>query len=323
MRLIYFIILCFLFFSCNNKQKVNLIITNATIYTLDDSLPIAQSFAVSKGKLVCVGTNEEILSAFNSDTIIDISGKFIYPGFIDAHCHFWGFAKSLQYADLKKAASFQEVINIISIHKEKYPAEWLVGRGWDQNKWQEKIFPDNDELNKLFPDIPVVLIRIDGHAALANQKALSLAGINTTTKIQGGEIQKKNGILSGILLDKACDFIRSFIPKPTKNEMSLLLQEAEKKCFEVGLTMLADAGLDASEIQLIDSLQKSGFLKIKIYAMLNPTEENFTKYMDKGIYETPLLKISSVKLYADGALGSRGALLLAPYSDDIDRKSVV
>src|SRR3989339_655954 len=186
MRILFIILISFLLFSCAQKQQVDFI-----------------------------STNEEILSAFNSDNIKDFSGKFIYPGLIDAHCHFIGYAKSLQYADLKKAASFQDVLEIISEHRKKYPSEWLVGRGWDQNKWSEKVFPDNAELNKIFPDIPVVLIRIDGHAALANQKALSITGINSSTKIQGGEIQKKNGNITGILLDKACDHIRSYIPNPT------------------------------------------------------------------------------------------------------------
>lgn len=317
--LIYFLITSV---SCSQKKHADFILKNATIYTVDSMNSIQQCIAVSGSKIIATGSNEEILSKYSSDSITDCTGKFIYPGLIDAHCHFMGYVKNLRYADLTNTKSMQEIIQLISEHHKKNPSQWIIGRGWDQNKWENKNFPVNTELNKLFPDIPVILIRVDGHAALANEAAMRKANITAQTRIEGGKIFVSNNLLTGILLDKACDTIRNIIPALANNEIQLLIDQAQNNCFAAGLTMLADAGLGKNEINLYDSLQRANIFKMRIYAMLNPNEENINAFCKKGIYFTDLLSVRSIKLYADGALGSRGALLLEPYSDDKNNNGI-
>jgi predicted amidohydrolase YtcJ len=193
---------------------------------------------------------------------------------------------------------------------------WIQGRGWDHTRWEKQQFPDKKLLDERFPDRPVFLKRVDGHAAIANSAALRLAGIDEKTRVQGGQILKKNGRLTGVLLDNAMDLVEKAIPKHTDAEVSDLLMRAEKKLLAVGLTTVDDAGLDLHIIQLIDSLQKLGKLKIRVYAMANPTEENFQYFEDKGPYNSGWLHVCAFKVYADGALGSRGACMLRPYKDD-------
>lgn len=201
-------------------------------------------------------------------------------------------------------------------HRQQYPeADWITGRGWDQNDWAEKEFPSKDTLDQLFPDTPLILTRIDGHAALVNQKALDLAGIKPGYKLLGGLVEGKNGKLTGILIDNAVDLVTGKIPEPDQEEQRQALLNAERNCFAVGLTSLADAGLDKATVDLIDALQQQGELQIRIYAMLNPSQENQEHYFKSGRYKTDRLNVRSFKVYADGALGSRGASLLQPYHD--------
>ena len=235
---------------------------------------------------------------------------------IDAHCHFFEFGLSQQIADLTGTLSFDEILVKLQEHSRKFPSEWLFGRGWDQNDWETKEFPSNEKLNELFPGKPVIITRIDGHAALASSEALKRAGIIQGRQVNGGTIITRNGKLTGLLIDNAIDLVRRIIPEPDYENKINGLMIAQEKCFAVGLTSVQDAGLGYDGLQLIDSLQKAGSLKMRIYGMLSPGERNFEKYMYKGIYKTDWLDIRSIKLYVDGALGSRGALLLEPYTDD-------
>ncbi|HPE33276.1 MAG TPA: amidohydrolase family protein [Bacteroidales bacterium] len=304
--------------ACTQKEKADLIITNATVYTVDDNFSIARAIAVSDGKITAVGTTEEVLQHFSSDTILDLENRPVFPGFIDAHCHFLGYGTGLlTRADLTGTKSFDEILEIMKTHQEKFPsAFWLEGRGWDQNDWTEKIFPTNVKLNELFPDHPVLLTRIDGHAAIVNQKALELAGISTETSVEGGEIVQLNGELTGVLIDNAIDLVRGVIPHPDKEQIAEALLAAQEKCFAAGLTGVHDAGLEKNELEVIESLYHSGQLKMRINAMLLPSDENLETYMNKGITKTDHLTIRSIKLFSDGALGSRGAKLIKDYSDD-------
>ncbi|MDI3526006.1 MAG: hypothetical protein PWR03_189 [Tenuifilum sp.] len=308
--------------SCKQRQKVDLIITNGNIYTVDSSFSVVQSIAVSDGIILATGSNDDILSAYKSEKVIDLDGKFVYPGFIDAHCHFLGYGLNLTHAWLGNAQSWDEVVERLKSHYVANPTEWVQGRGWNQNEWSVKEFPTNDLLNKAFPDTPVFIVRIDGHAAIANEKALKIAGITSQTVVDGGEVLTKDGKPTGVLVDNAMELVRKHIPKPDMKEKTLALINAQKNCFAVGLTGVHDAGLDADEVELIDSLQKEGKLKMRVNAMLNPTDENYEKFISKGVYKTDFLTIRSVKIYADGALGSRGALLLEPYSDDSGNKGI-
>ncbi len=302
--------------SCMKKEKADLLIHNGKIYTLDESFSVAGAMAVQNGRILAVGAGNEIMQKYSARETIDLEGKFVYPGLIDAHCHFLGYGKSLLQADLSGTGSFQEVIEILKEKQESNPSEWILGRGWDQNDWELKEFPHKEKLDKAFPNNPVLLRRIDGHAAIANTEALQRAGINKLTVIKGGSILKDNGNLTGILIDNAIDLVAGIVPEPNKEDIVNTLLQAQSNCFAVGLTSVHDAGLDAEIIDMMDSLQKSGDLKMRIYAMLAPGKTNYQKYLYKGIYKTDRLNVRSIKLYTDGALGSRGALLLEPYSDD-------
>jgi predicted amidohydrolase YtcJ len=312
------IVMIVLFFTaaCVRKENADLLVYNARVYTVDSSFSVAESFAVKNGKILAVGTEQDMRARFDAGEYLDGQEKYIYPGFIDAHCHFYNYGLSLQRADLSGTRSFNEVLDVMKKHYNEHHPSWLIGRGWDQNDWKIKEFPDNSKLDELFPDIPVMLTRIDGHAAVVNSFVLKQACINSSTKIEGGEVVVKDGKPTGVLIDNAMELVLPLIPVPSLKDRLNALVEAEKNCFAAGLTTVADAGLDRDVIMLIDNLQKAGCLKMKIYAMLSPTQENFDKYMYKGIYMTERLNVRSVKLYTDGALGSRGACLLSPYADD-------
>jgi predicted amidohydrolase YtcJ len=309
---------------CSMKEKADLILVNGQVYTVDSAFSVKEAFAVVNGLFMATGSNEEILNAYESDLIIDAGGKAVYPGLIDGHCHFYGYALNKHRAvNLKGTHSFDEVLSILKEYHEKFPYEWIHGRGWDQNDWEVKEFPDNKKLDELFPTNPVVLTRVDGHAVLANSEALKRAGITAGSKIAGGETRLKNGKLTGILIDNAVDLLRAAIPGPEKKLVEAALKQAQEDCFAVGLTSVADAGLDFETILMIDSLQQSGKLKMRMNAMLSPTQQNMAGFVEKGTFRKERLTVNSIKLYADGALGSRGALLIEPYSDDPSNRGLL
>ncbi|MEJ7676899.1 MAG: amidohydrolase family protein [Segetibacter sp.] len=191
----------------------------------------------------------------------------------------------------------------------------MIGRGWDQNDWRVKEFPTKDSLDAVFPDRPVLLTRVDGHAAIANQKALDLGDVKAGYTLNGGVVEVKNGKLTGILIDNAVDLVASKIPSLTPVQIKASLLQAQQNCFSVGLTTVDDCGLDYREILFIDSLQKRGELKMRVYAMLSDAPPNYDFAIKHGKLKTDHLNVRAFKVYADGALGSRGACLLQPYSD--------
>jgi predicted amidohydrolase YtcJ len=300
----------------SSKKQADLILTDGTVYTVDPGFSMAEAIAVKDGRILEVGSSEEILKKYRAGTIRFLKGAFVYPGWIDAHCHFFGYGTSLRDVDLSGTASVDEIIEILKEYRKEYRGEWITGRGWDQNDWSVQEFPDRTMLDAHFPDTPVLLRRIDGHAAWVNTKALELAGVTPATRVEGGSVLLTDGVPSGILIDNAISLVESRVPPPAKEEMVRALRQAQKNCFSVGLTSVQDAGLSGSVVRLIDSLQKEGVLKIRINAWLSPSEENFTRYVEKGPVQTDHLSVNTVKLYADGALGSRGALMIEPYSDD-------
>ena len=307
--------------SCAQQEKVELIIHNANIYTVDGRFSKAEAFAVSGGKFVAVGNNEDILEKYVAPDVIDLHGGAVYPGFIDAHAHFYGYGTGLQIADLTGAASFDELIKRLASHREKHPDQaWLLGRGWDQNLWENKAFPSREKLDELFPDTPVLLTRIDGHAALANGRALDLGGITPSTTMLGGKVVLEHGEPTGVLIDNAIGWVSEKIPEINPEEKKKALLAAQENCFQVGLTTVADAGLDREIIQLMEEMQEQGNLKMRIYAMVSPTPENIAYYFGKGPYQNDLITVRSFKVFGDGALGSRGAALLAPYQDAPDEQ---
>jgi predicted amidohydrolase YtcJ len=319
-----FVLFIFLLMSsCSTKKPADLIVINATVYTVDESFSKMESFAVADGKIVATGSTEEILAEYTSENIIDAKEKFIYPGFNDAHAHFNGYGENLmQYADLRGTTRPEEIYEIILAHHEKFGGEWVLGRSWDQNDWQVAEFPDKTKLDELFPETPVYLVRVDGHAGWCNSKALEMAGITDETKVAGGFIELKNGEPSGILIDNAMGLVSRLIPEITIEQQKLGLMEAQKNCFAAGLTSVTDAGIDKSTVLLMEGMQSSGELKMRINAMLNPSEENFEYFVKRGPKKEERLVVNTIKLFADGALGSRGALLLDDYSDDPGNKGI-
>jgi predicted amidohydrolase YtcJ len=310
---VVFVIL--LFSSCKNKTEADLIVKNAMIYTVDSAFAVVQAMAIKDGKIIATGTNESILGEFDSRTIDDLDGKSVYPGFIDAHAHFMGYGLSLNTVNLVETTSWKDVLDRVSKFALNNKEGWLIGRGWDQNDWQIKQFPTNESLDSLFPDRPVLLTRIDGHAAIANSTALKLAGVHPGMKITGGDIMSIKGKLSGLLVDNAVDLVSSKIPAPGTQQIKTALLGAQQNCFAFGLTTVDDCGISATDIQILDNLHKSGDLKMKVYAMLSDDKRNFEYLFAKGKIKTDRLNVRSFKVYADGALGSRGASLLADYTD--------
>lgn len=306
------------FVACSQKQRIDLIVANGSIYTVNEDFTVAEAMAVHDGTIVEIGSTADILGKFTADRFVDLETKPIYPGFIDAHCHFYGYGLGLlKRADLTGTRSFDEILQVMVAHHEKYPSTyWIEGRGWDQNNWPEKSFPLNDKLNELFPDNPVILTRVDGHAAVVNQKALELAGISGKTKVEGGDVILLNGKPTGVLIDNAIDRVTRVIPPPDAVQMAEALMAAQENCFAVGLTGVHDMGLNKREIQVIDSMQQSNKLKMRMYVLFTPEEETLDAFFAKGKTKNKTLNIRAIKLYADGALGSRGAKLMKDYSDD-------
>lgn len=301
--------------SCNAKQRADLLVYNATIYTVDSSFSTVEAMAIADGKILAVGNTADLEKEYDAKEKLDAEGKFIYPGFIDAHAHFVGYGNSLQTVNLVGTNSWDEVIE----RTKKFAAEnkegWITGRGWDQNDWQVKEFPTNALLNELFPDRPVLLGRIDGHAAIANQKALDLAGIKAGDTLTGGEIEEMEGTLSGLLVDNAVDLVSAKVPDATDEQFKKALQAAEKNCFAMGLTTIDDCGLGFASVDRIKALQEKGDLKMRLYIMLSDEKANYAYAEKNGMIKTDRLNVRSFKVYADGALGSRGACLLHPYTD--------
>ncbi|ALM07727.1 amidohydrolase [Sediminicola sp. YIK13] len=298
-----------------NKITVDLIVQDAHIYTVNDTFEKASAFAVKDGKFVAVGTSDEINNKYTSLKTITAGGKTIIPGLIDAHCHFYGLGLNQQIVDLVGTKSYQEVLDRVQEFQSKNPVDFIRGRGWDQNDWEVKEFPTKTGLDALFPNTPVALERVDGHAYLVNQKALDMAGITSNTNVSGGEIVKENGQITGILVDNPMGMIDAVVPKPNRATQIQALKDAERISLSYGLTTVNDAGLDRSTIELIDSLQQADDLSIRVYAMVSNTPENLDYYLNKGIVKTEKLNVRSIKVYGDGALGSRGAALKEAYSD--------
>jgi predicted amidohydrolase YtcJ len=313
-----FITSTFLFFGCkNNEPQADAIFYNGVVYTVDSSFTVATAFAIKDGKIIATGSDDEI-SKYESENRTDLKGKAVFPGFHDGHCHFFGYGLDLKKISLVGTTSFDAIIDTLTIKKNQLTGGWVFGRGWDQNDWDVKEYPNNTILDSLFPDTPVFLLRIDGHAALVNTKAMQLAGINEKTIVEGGIIETINGKATGMLVDAAVELVQEIIPQPSQMEKVEALLAAQKNCFEVGITKVTDAGLGSGglmlvDIETIDSLQKIKLLQMRINAMASYLE--IEKYRDRKKSWSDHLQVCGFKVYGDGALGSRGALLKQAYAD--------
>ncbi|GAB4207127.1 MAG: amidohydrolase [Bacteroidia bacterium] len=302
--------------SCQKKEKADYIIKDAVIYTMNENNDVAECVAVKNGKIVEVGSNEEVLRVFTSDSIISLKGRYVYPLFTDAHAHFFGLAYFLGDCNLYGSKSVQEIVARLKIFRKKNPHRlWIIGRGWDQNLFEDKQFPDRNALDSVFPDIPVCLTRVDGHAVWTNTKAMEVAEVFKVKKVDGGEIVMKNEMPSGIFIDNATALIEKYIPALSRSEIITLLMKADTVCMKNQIGYVHEAGLECWQIQLLDSMIEKGLIRTKIYAMALPTKENLEYFVHHGYIDKPNFKVKAFKIYADGALGSRGALLKQYYED--------
>ncbi|MGB1445340.1 MAG: amidohydrolase [Flavobacteriaceae bacterium] len=315
MKTLYTLLLSALALASCSTEKADLIIHNAKIYTVNDAFDIKSAVAIKDGKFIAIG-GEEILSKYNANDLLDIKGLAVYPGLIDAHCHFYQLGLAQEQVDLRGSKSVEEIIDRINAHLKENNDDVILGRGWDQNLWEEKVFPNKAALDQAFPGKLVILERVDGHAAYVNSEVLNRAKITAKTKVDGGEVILENGTPSGVLVDKASDLAYAILPAPSVEKKIRALKKAEAIAFENGLTTVDDAGLNRDILELIDSMHTSKQLKIRVYGMISNAKENLAHYLNKGISQTERLTIRSVKVYADGALGSRGAALKSPYADD-------
>lgn len=300
----------------HTAETADTIIHNARIHTMDAAQTVHTAIAIKDGKILEVGPDRQILNKYRSNNKVDGAMRPVYPGLIDAHCHFLGYGMELRNADLVGTGSWPEVLEAVQAHQEAFSGAWVLGRGWDQEDWEVKAFPTNQELNALFPNLPVCLTRVDGHATIVNDTALSLAGIDAEMAAERDDIlTNEQGQPTGVLIDNACPLVEDLIPKPNPAEKRQALLRAQQDCFTVGLTTVDDAGLSRADIELIDQLHKSGDLKMRVYAMVSDSPEDLDYYTQVGPQITDRLNVSSFKFYADGSLGSRGACLSRPYAD--------
>ena len=308
------LLLLLIIFSLACEKKVDLVVHNARVYTSDDNYTNISSFVVDEGRFIEVG-GEELVEKYKSINTVNARGLPVFPGFIDSHCHLLSLGLKKFEVDLKGTKSFEEIIDKLKDYSSNKKLSVIRGAGWDQNDWDEKELPNKNVLDVLFPNIPVVLTRIDGHAMLVNQQAIDMAGITIETKSEGGEIVKHDGKLTGVIIDRPMELIERIIPKYTRDEKIKALKSAEKICFEHGITTVDEAGLIKSDILLIDSLHKSKLFDLRVYAMVANDKKSLDYFFKNGPIRKDFLNVSSIKVYADGALGSRGAALKKSYTD--------
>ena len=306
------LLLAFLLNAC--QPKADTIFFNGKIVTLNEQNKLASVMVVQNGKIIAIG-QDSLLDAFDVKEKIDLKGKFIYPAFNDAHCHFSGYAMDKYKLALFGTRSFDEIIERIKTYSQTNQRTWIEGRGWDQNDWKTNDFPNKSQLDSLFPDRPIYLVRIDGHAALCNQKALNLAGINEHTEVAGGECVKQNGQLTGLLIDNAMELVKKIIPSRSDKEILADLKEAEQDWCKYGLCSVTDCGVQAKVFQLLEKAYQKQELKIRNSIMFASDSATKRIYLQAKLTPTEYFHAIGFKLYADGALGSRGAYLLEEYHD--------
>lgn len=307
--------------SCFKGESVDLIIHNARIHTLTEMGEVMDAIAIKDGKIVEVGPERQILNKYSADEYIDAQLKDIYPGFTDAHAHLLNYARLKLSVDLVGCKSYDEMIERIKMYQKKHKRDFIIGRGWDQSIWPEGEMPNNERLSQEFPDIPVSLFRIDGHALLANKLLIDSSRVYSVFKEMpdlstgGYFIKNKNGSNSGVFVDNAMNPILEIMPDFPKSEIQKALIEIQDELVAMGVTGVHEAGLTHLEVAMLEELIANDKLLLDIYGMLLPSKENYAFAQKKGHYRNKNLYIRSFKVYGDGALGSRGAFLKAPYHD--------
>lgn len=301
--------------ACFKGESVDLIVHNAKIHSGNRYDHVFEAMAIKDGIIIELGPEREILNKYRGNAL-DAAGRNIYPSFTDAHGHIFWLAEKKLTCDLTGSRSMNEVINRLEKYQAQNNRKVIIGRGWDQSLWNNKELPNNEQLSRVFPDVPVILYRVDEHAVLANQVALNKAGINTETSVSGGQILKNSeGSLTGVLLDHAIDLLKNILPKTNKEDLKKAIAALQEELLEFGISDVHEAGITLEQFRLLQEMEQEGKLKISIYAMLFPGKEEIDFAMNEGVYESKNLLVRSFKVIGDGALGSRGACLLHPYHD--------
>lgn len=305
------------------SAPANLIIHNARIYTMDVKNPIADAIAIRGDRILSVGASAQTLQLKGASTrVIDAGQATIVPGLHDAHGHFTGLGAFLQNLDLRGTTSYEQIVGMVRQRAATAaPGEWIIGRAWDQNDWSDKEWPTHEVLSAASPNNPVYLTRVDGHAGLANRKALELAGLTkATTDPPGGRILRApNGDPTGVLIDNAQRLVSSKIPPATRSQLESRILLADAEARRLGLTMVHDAGTSGEVVDAYRRLIDAGKLKTRLYVMIRGPLDTLTPFFQRGPvtdYAQHHLAVRAIKIVADGALGSRGAAMLEPYSDE-------
>jgi predicted amidohydrolase YtcJ len=307
--------------SCS-KEMPDKVFYNGKIYSLDDKNSVYGAVAVKNGVIVDLGSSDELLKKYSQSEKIDLKGAFVFPGFIDAHGHITGYGDNLLQIDLVGTNSKEEIAELVKQKANQLKeGDWILGVGWDQNDWEDKSWPDHKILDKAAPKNPVALTRIDGHALWVNKKALELAGINKNTpNPDGGEIKKdKDGNPTGLLIDNAMNLIYKVIPPPTDEELEKTVLVSTNNLVKYGITSVHDMGVGERTIQVYKKLADEGKLPIRIHAYVDGIGDTWNKYLKEGKlvgYGNNFVNVDGIKLFVDGAMGSRGALMTEPYQDD-------
>lgn len=305
-----------------SKSEVTMLLLNGSIYTLNEKQPMAEAIATESGKIVAVGSTADITAAYQSSSVINLEGRPVYPGFIDSHGHLEGLGASLMNLNLVGTGSVEEIQGLVAERVQGIrQGEWVRGRGWDQNKWKEKSFPTHEMLDKVAPDTPVYLTRVDGHAVWLNTKALVLANITAATRDpDGGKVLRDgSGNPTGVFVDNAINMLDAALPDTTEAERRQSIELAIRECLKVGLTEVHDMGVDLEVIGIYKKLIDAHVFPFRVYVAVDGPREAWRHYLSTGPeinYGDGRLSVRAVKLYADGALGSRGAALIEPYTDD-------
>lgn len=287
--------------SCQQKEDVDIILRNTKIYTVNNSFAVMQSAAIRDGKFVAISNDANIFARYTSDSILDLKGKYVYPGFIDTHMHFMQYALSLGQIDLSGADSISVVVNLLTNGKSGSANRWIVARNLSESLVKDGSLSDNELINRVFPNTPV-FIWIDGYnTALVNKAFLRKSKFKTDSP---------NGFLSPDESKSAY----ALIPEPSEEQIAELLQMAEKNCFNVGITSVTDYGTSFENAQLIDRLQQDGILQMPVYAILEPSSDNVDNYISKVPYYTDRLKVLAVGVDLDGRLCQKRSVMLQPYS---------
>ncbi len=308
--------------SAGDKEMSEKVFYNGKIYTLDNKNSVYQAVVVKNGIIVNLGSSNELIHQYPDAEKIDLKGSIVFPGFIDAHGHITGYGENLSNIDLVGTTSREQIAEMV---KEKISlskkGEWILGVGWYQNDWEDKSWPEHTILDSVSPENPVALVRIDGHALWVNKYALQLAGITKNTpNPEGGEIKKdSDGNPTGVLIDNAMNLIYKVMPPPTEENLTEIILVSTKKLVEYGITSVHDMGASEQVIKIYKKLADENKLPLRVHVYVDGIGETWKKYLEEGKligYANNFVNVDGIKLFVDGAMGSRGALMCEPYHDD-------